>query len=111
MLVRPTYKAGWDIPGGYVEAGESPYQACVREIGEELGIAPRLGDLLVVDWAPVEHNGDKILFIFDGGTLNEDDLGRIEFVDGEIDEYRYISASDVDRSRTSTTRPMDPYRS
>ena len=34
MLVDPTYKPGWEIPGGYVEAGESPLEACVREVKE-----------------------------------------------------------------------------
>lgn len=28
----------WDIPGGHIEAGESPEIACIREMKEELGI-------------------------------------------------------------------------
>ncbi len=69
LLVRPSYKPGWDIPGGYVEPGESPKQACVREVNEELGITPPIGRLLVVDWAPHPDEGDKMLFVFDGGVL------------------------------------------
>ena len=38
LLVHPTYKDTWDIPGGYVERGESPAAACRREVLEELGI-------------------------------------------------------------------------
>jgi 8-oxo-dGTP diphosphatase len=38
LLVRPTYKAYWEIPGGYVDEGESPLQACTREVAEELVI-------------------------------------------------------------------------
>jgi 8-oxo-dGTP pyrophosphatase MutT (NUDIX family) len=95
MLIRPTYKPHWDIPGGYVEPNESPYRACVREIGEELGITRRLGSLLVVDWAPTDQEGDKILYIFDGGRLSDDDLARVAFVDGEISEYRYLDATDI----------------
>ncbi len=69
LLVKPSYKAGWDIPGGYVEPGESPKQAAQREVLEELGIEVPIGRLLVVDWAPHPNEGDKILFIFDGGQL------------------------------------------
>ncbi len=29
LLVKPTYKDGWEIPGGYVERGESPHAAAV----------------------------------------------------------------------------------
>ena len=50
MLVRPTYKEYWDIPGGYVEEGESPLQACIREVDEELGVRVEITRLLTVDW-------------------------------------------------------------
>jgi 8-oxo-dGTP diphosphatase len=69
LLVKPTYKDGWDIPGGYVEPGESPAQACSRELVEELGLRSPVGRLLVVDWAPHPDEGDKVLWIFDGGTM------------------------------------------
>lgn len=52
LLVKPTYKAGWDFPGGYVEPGESPKQDAQREVREELGFEADIGELLVVDWAP-----------------------------------------------------------
>jgi len=69
LMVRPTYKEGWDIPGGYIEPGETPMDACAREITEEIGLHRAPGRLLVVDWAPHPDEGDKILFVFDGGTL------------------------------------------
>jgi ADP-ribose pyrophosphatase YjhB (NUDIX family) len=68
LLVEPTYKSYWDVPGGYIEPGESSLAACVREVREELGIEPPIGPLLVVDWAQAEKEGDKILFILAGGT-------------------------------------------
>lgn len=97
LLLRPTYKNHWDIPGGYVEPGESPLAACRREIQEELGLTPPIGQLLVVDWAPADNEGDKILYIFDGGTLTTEDLDRAWFLDGEIAEHRHIDPADLDQ--------------
>ncbi|MFI6762459.1 NUDIX domain-containing protein [Micromonospora sp. NPDC050417] len=96
LLVKPHYKNHWDIPGGYVEPGESPRAACIREVAEELGLSVDVGPHLVVDWAPADNEGDKILFIFDGGTLSEDDQRRIVFRDGELAEWRFVAADDLD---------------
>ncbi|MCW2744890.1 MAG: hydrolase [Mycobacterium sp.] len=82
LLVKPTYKDGWDIPGGYVEPNESPAQAAERELLEELGMKRECGRLLVVDWAPHPAEGDKLLFVFDGGTLTPDN-GQQPRPDGE----------------------------
>ena len=38
LIVVPAYKPEWEIPGGTVENNESPKQACIREVKEELGI-------------------------------------------------------------------------
>jgi 8-oxo-dGTP diphosphatase len=43
LLVRPTYKPSWEIPGGVVETDESPAAAVAREVREELGIALFIG--------------------------------------------------------------------
>ena len=40
-----------------------------RELAEELGLHRKPGRLLVIDWAPHPAEGDKLLFIFDCGTL------------------------------------------
>ncbi|TDC63500.1 NUDIX hydrolase [Micromonospora sp. KC207] len=96
LLVRPSYKTHWDIPGGYVEPGESPRAACVREIEEELGLTTPLGPMLVVDWAPAEHEGDKLLFIFDAGSLTTKQEQAIRFVDAELTEWRYVATADLE---------------
>lgn len=89
LLVRPTYKPMWEIPGGYVEAGESPAAAVRREITEELGVALPVGALLVVDWAPHPAEGDKLLFVFDGGVLSPDQVAAIRVDGTEISEFAF----------------------
>jgi 8-oxo-dGTP diphosphatase len=96
LLVKPAYKEGWDIPGGYVEPGESPRAACIREIQEELDLSAAVGNHLVVDWAPAEAEGDKMLFIFDAGTLVDEARSRINFRDGELTEWRFVASEDLD---------------
>lgn len=86
LLVKPTYKDGWDIPGGYVEPGETPIEACIREIKEEIGIDRPVSTLLVADWAPSEKEGDKLLFIFDGGIIRPDDIDDFNLQVDEIDQ-------------------------
>ena len=97
LLVKPGYKDGWEIPGGYVEPGESPRAACNREIAEEIGLSVSVGAHLVVDWAPIDAEGDKILFIFDGGALSEHDGASIKFADGELTEWQFAHTNSLDR--------------
>jgi ADP-ribose pyrophosphatase YjhB (NUDIX family) len=90
LMVEPSYKSYWEIPGGYVETGESPRQACMREVLEELGITPAIGTLLAVDWAPSEREGDKVLYIFDGGELGAQELDQIKLQPEELLSFRFV---------------------
>jgi 8-oxo-dGTP pyrophosphatase MutT (NUDIX family) len=97
LMVRPTYKDGWDIPGGYVEPEESPAQAAQREVAEELGLRRAPGRLLVVDWAPHPAEGDKLLFVFDGGTITPAEVDALHLGADEIAEARYWSPDQLDQ--------------
>jgi ADP-ribose pyrophosphatase YjhB (NUDIX family) len=96
LVVKPTYKQYWDIPGGYVEPGESPLAACRRELDEELGLAVNIGALLSVDWAPLPDEGDKMLLIFDGGQLTHEQLADITYRDNEVSEHRFADPDSLD---------------
>ncbi|MFI0367447.1 NUDIX domain-containing protein [Actinomadura sp. 1N219] len=95
MLVDPCYKDYLDIPGGYVEHGETPHQAAVREVAEELGIRPEVGRLLIADWAPNEAEGDKILFLFDGGTLAPEQLNAIHLDTSELSNHQFHDIAQI----------------
>lgn len=72
LLVQPTYKSTWDLPGGVVEAGESPAACAAREVREELGLDLAVGRLLVVDWLPARPpKTEGLMLQFDGGVLDD----------------------------------------
>jgi len=97
LLVDPTYKAGWEFPGGVVERGEAPARAGIREVAEETGI--QLDDvpsLLVVDWeppAPPGYGGLRLLF--DGGQLDSTEARRMLLPGPELRDWRFASEEEA----------------
>ncbi|MET7641301.1 NUDIX hydrolase [Streptomyces sp. NPDC005438] len=93
LLVDPTYKAGWEFPGGVVEPGEAPARGGVREVREELGIRLRNPPpLLVVDWEPPagSHHGG-LRFLFDGGDLSPFEMDQLLLPAAELREWRFVT--------------------
>lgn len=97
LILKPTYKKGWTIPGGIMEAdGESPWDACRREVYEETGLHVHEGRLVVVDTRPGKP-GHKLglRFLFHCGVLpvEETDLVRIQHA--EASEYRFLPPAEA----------------
>ena len=96
VLVNPTYKEHWDLPGGMAENNEPPRAAAVREVGEELGLPIEPGRVLVLDWiGPHGPWDDQLAFIFDGGTLDEDQADRLRPRDDELSEAAFVTAAEA----------------
>lgn len=92
LVLEPTYKDGWTIPGGAMEAnGESPWDACRREVREETGLTVTRGRLVVVDTRPGKE-GRKLglRFLFDCGTLSDEQITSIRLQAKEIASQRFV---------------------
>ncbi|MFN8149087.1 MAG: NUDIX hydrolase [Candidatus Nanopelagicales bacterium] len=95
LLVEPTYKATWEIPGGAVERDESPRAACARELREELGLDLPVGRLLVVEWqGPEPDRTESVLHVYDGGTLPS--LDGVRLPADELASCRFVAEPDLD---------------
>ena len=93
LLLKPTYKRGWTIPGGQIEQdGESPWEACRRETFEECGLRVERARLACVDFlAPRPGRPGGMRFLFDCGRLADEQLARIAIDGEEITEHRFVS--------------------
>ena len=90
LILKPNYKDNWSIPGGVVEANESPRQACIREVQEEIGIECQPEKLLCVDYvSETNNNNESLQFIFLGGIISEEE---ISIADNEISAYQFLES-------------------
>ena len=92
LILKPTYKTGWTIPGGVMEAdGETPWEACRREVREECGIEVRRGRLACMDFRrPKPGRAGGVRFLFDCGRIDDEALAAIKLQPEEIAEHRFV---------------------
>ncbi|NYE00115.1 ADP-ribose pyrophosphatase YjhB (NUDIX family) [Kineosphaera limosa] len=92
LVLKPTYKSGWTVPGGVMEAdGESPWDACRREVFEETGLRVTRGRLACVDTRPAKKDRQLGLrFLFDCGAVDAGAIARIRLQREEISDYRFV---------------------
>lgn len=98
LLVNPTYKERWDLPGGMAEANEPPRAAVERELREELGLTVTAGRVLVVDWdGPHGPWDDQIIFVFDAGTVTAAQAAALRPTDEELAAVEFVAPDEADR--------------
>lgn len=100
LVVEPTYKDRWELPGGSVERDESPRTACERELLEELGLRLDPGRLLCIEWQGTEPDRtESLMFIYDGGILPDDAVIRLPAE--ELRSYQFLLPDDLDAVMSS----------
>src|SRR5580693_137146 len=97
LILNPTYKSGWTVPGGVMEAdGETPWDACRREVREECGIEVQRGELACMDFRrPKPGRPGGIRFLFDCGQLSDETLAGIVLQAEEISGYQLAALPDA----------------
>jgi 8-oxo-dGTP pyrophosphatase MutT (NUDIX family) len=96
LLVDPVYRDTWDVPGGVVDAEESPHAACRREVAEEIGLNRPLGRVLAVDWVPSQPDyPEGLVVIYDGGVLSPGDIAAITIPADELDGFAFVPPGQV----------------
>jgi ADP-ribose pyrophosphatase YjhB (NUDIX family) len=100
MLVRHTYRAGWFLPGGGVESGETLIDAVIKEMQEEAGVyADAPPRLFAVYSNHARFKNDHVaLFVFDAWRL-----GPVT-QDGEIAEIGLFSPDALPQGTTHGVR-------
>ena len=101
------FKDGWEFSGGKIEEGETPQQALVREIQEELDTEVEVGDLLGTveyDYPTFHLSMQCFLCRIKSGSLNlkeheaarwlaEDELDSVDWLPADIEVLEWIRRS------------------
>jgi ADP-ribose pyrophosphatase YjhB (NUDIX family) len=100
LLVKHTYIAGWWLPGGGVERGETTQEALVREMREEAGLVATVPPRLIsIHSAERFFRGDHVLiFAVDAFTMEP------RPADGEIAEIGWFAPDALPEDAHRSTR-------
>lgn len=92
LVVFDTFRGRWTIPGGLVDADESPIDAAVREAREEAGVDVTAGRLLGVFAHPMP---DRVHLVYEATPVRPTP-NPVPLHPHEVSEVRWVSLDEVD---------------
>ncbi len=94
-------KGKWTLPGGFVDCGEDPRDAVVRECREETGLQVEVTSLFDLYYGKAHVEGAEIVIVYrgclTGGTATAgDDVDKVAyFAPGDLPELAFPSTADI----------------
>ena len=108
LLVEPTYRTDWLLPGGSVEDNESPLEACHREIREELGLEINVERPLSINYIRHKDGRESYQMVFYGGQLSNEQVEAIVLPEDELKSYRYMTLEESCKCSSAGTQQRLP---
>jgi ADP-ribose pyrophosphatase YjhB (NUDIX family) len=84
----------WDLPGGFMEPGETPEQTVVRELAEETGLSVEVGELVGVFPDAYGETGIPTINLFYRATV----AGGEELPADDVSEIGWFEPASIDPS-------------
>lgn len=96
LILKTSYKDYWSIPGGVIDFDESPLEALIREIKEEIGINIKIKNLISLEYKSEKNKryaDESLQFIFLSEKFNSKDIKKIKVDGKEVIGYEFVPVS------------------
>ena len=104
LVVKRNIEPGigkWSLPGGFIEQGENPEEACLRELKEETGIVGNIEKLIGIYPYKSKTYGSLLVIAYEVKAKT----GTIR-VNSELKEAKYVSGNNLPRIYFSCQRKV-----